>query len=256
MDNNIILKKTEEFKKIINNQDLNQQIWLFIYVIYELYRLIMSTLLIIFVPQNCDGNLCTLNQKLVFNNTFYNSGIIVNFFTLFSYLVLYAFEITREHKLIFYLDVNNTLPLDNNSVANNLSKLDINKKNLIYFLDKCYQKIGLFCFFIFLANTIISAFIISKYVLGNQTISVFVTNVLFMVNKLYHIYVLIYTEKNIFYSAYLFQKVQFNDIDIYIKEELELDDTNHISCRNIDDNVIQENIKKNNSIINIDAMML
>jgi hypothetical protein len=49
--------------------------------------------------------------------------------------------------------------------------------------------------------------------LGNQTLMNFVTNILFMVSKMTNVIGIINTDKNVFFSAYLNTKVQFNDID-------------------------------------------
>ena len=49
--------------------------------------------------------------------------------------------------------------------------------------------------------------------LDGKTGTVFLTNVLFMGSKLGNMYSIISTEKNIFYSAYLMRKVQYNDVD-------------------------------------------
>ena len=66
---------------------------------------------------------------------------------------------------------------------------------------------------IYCANIIISGIAINEYSLGNQTILFFLTNILFMITKLSNVYIIINTDKNIFFSAYLNTKVQFNDID-------------------------------------------
>jgi len=248
MINNIDIKKTEEqITKIINSQDFNQKIWIIIYVIFELYRLFISTLLILFVPQNCNGQICTFVENLIPNNNFYIAGLFMNFFTLLSYIFLYGFEITREFKLVKYLDVNNSLPTDNNSVGNVVKKLYSNKMNLIHFLNSWYQKIGIFCCITFFVNTIISGIIINEYSLGNQTISGFITNILFMFTKIYHIYCLVNTDKNIFYSAYLLQKVQFNDLDSKIKKIIELKQ-NKIELNSLDINSLDVNSLDINSL--------
>jgi len=70
-------------------------------------------------------------------------------------------------------------------------------------------------------NIATSSIIISEYSLGNQTLVIFLTNILFMVTKLSHVYIIIHTEKNIFLSAYLNTKVQFNDIDPHELVKLE-----------------------------------
>ena len=65
----------------------------------------------------------------------------------------------------------------------------------------------------FTFNTILSGFVVYEYYLDNQTTSTFITNILFMITKLTDVYSTVNTEKNIFYSAYMKGKVQFNDVD-------------------------------------------
>jgi hypothetical protein len=65
----------------------------------------------------------------------------------------------------------------------------------------------------FVANAILSGFVISDYYLDNQTTSTFVTNILFIITKLIDIYTAVNTEENVFYSAYLKGRIQYNDVD-------------------------------------------
>ena len=58
-----------------------------------------------------------------------------------------------------------------------------------------------------------SAIAINEYYAGSQTISTFITYVLFIAIKFNSVYSLVSTTKNIFYSAYMKSNVQFNDID-------------------------------------------
>jgi hypothetical protein len=62
------------------------------------------------------------------------------------------------------------------------------------------------------ANSIFSG-IVLLHNIDNKTATTFVTDILFMMTKLYRIYYVINTEKNIFYSAYMMNFVQYNDLD-------------------------------------------
>mgnify|MGYP000282887204 CR=1 FL=1 len=62
-------------------------------------------------------------------------------------------------------------------------------------------------------NTILSGFVVYKYYLDDKTTSTFITSVLFMITKMGDVYSTVSTEKNIFYSAYLKGKIQYNDLD-------------------------------------------
>jgi hypothetical protein len=213
IENNII--------KICKNQDINQKIWMTIYLLFEFYRLLISSLLLIFVPQNCNGHLCSYYENMISHNDFYLSALIMNYITLFSYAFLYIFEIQREVRLIDYLDVNLNKPFDNVSVETIISTLPENKKKELYSYDYYYQITGIICCIFFIMNTIMSTIAISPNVFGTQTYNTFLTNVTFMITKIYQIYMIIHTDKNVFYSSYLIQRVQFNDIDNHLKKKIE-----------------------------------
>jgi hypothetical protein len=78
-----------------------------------------------------------------------------------------------------------------------------------------------------------------------------------MITKVYDTYYLANTEKSVFYSAYLREHVQFNDIDPSLKEKLHLDDIeiglelinkkknrrSTSSLENEPETIVEENIK-------------
>jgi hypothetical protein len=213
----------------LSNQDHMQRLALVSNVSLELYRVLVSSLLILFVPQDCNGNICTLTDNLNSDNNTYSAGVAFNFLTLFAFICLYGFEIAREDKMIKYLEVNPENPRDNQSVAKIFDKIPTAYKNEIYSLDYYYQKISYVCLVFFIINTGISGRVVYDYSLGNQTSTTFVTNVLFMATKVYDTYYLANTDKSVFYSAYLRDRIQFNDIDPSIKDEIELNNKNNSS---------------------------
>lgn len=195
------------------DQDDKQKITVAFSVLLELYRVMVSTLLILFVPQRCNDHVCSMTENMVWQGPMYNSGIVVNFLTTASFLGMYYFEIKRENKLIAYLEVNKTTACDDNTVGTNLKKLSSGRQQLIFYFDKRYQQIGYFAMFMFVFNTILSGFVVYDYYLDSQTTSTFVTNILFMLTKLVDVYTTVHTERNIFYSAYMKEKLQYNDVD-------------------------------------------
>ena len=62
------------------------------------------------------------------------------------------------------------------------------------------------------ANVGLSSYVIFSNYLNDKTITVLLTNILFMGSKLNDVFAIVNTEKNIFYSAYLKRKMQFNDV--------------------------------------------
>ena len=205
-----IISRINDF---VSDQDNNQKINVTISVALELYRVLVSSLLILFVPQDCDGHLCSLTENMETTSQTYTTGLFFNFFTMFVFLVMYSLEIKRENRLISYLEVNKSIATDNNSVCEVLKKLPLEKKNSILFLDTYYQKAAYVAMGSFIINSIISGIIVYQYSLGNQTTTTIITNILFMVTKLSDVFQTVNTEKNIFYSAYLKGKIQYNDVD-------------------------------------------
>ena len=200
-------------KSLLNNQDLIQKISIVPVVGVELYKVMVSSFLILFVPQKCGDHICELNENLILENKLYNTGLVLNFITMFSFVILYFFEVKRENKLIAYLENNPKRAFDNDSVGKILELLPIEKSASILTLDRYYQKMGCFILFIFLLNSIVSGVVVYEYYLDNQTTTTFITNILFMITKLSDIYVTVNTEKNVFYSSYLKGRIQFNDVD-------------------------------------------
>jgi len=219
MSQNTIIQKT--FDTTINNQDFMQRVSITMNVLIELYRMLVSTLLILFVPQGCNGHLCTLKENLVWQDTLYDTSLTVNFITLFAFIILYGVEIVRENRMISYLEVNPENSRDNKSVSTILENLPKTYREEIYSIDYIYQKTSYVCVLFFMTNTILSGITIYKYNYGNQTTTTFITNVLFMTTKMYSTYFIANTEKSIFYSAYLHDRVQYNDIDHKIKTDIE-----------------------------------
>jgi hypothetical protein len=134
---------------------------------------------------------------------------------------MYIFEMRREEKLIKLLEVNNTISTDNESVGKRLAIFSEEKRHKLFAMDSHYQYASYSVMFIYAVNIVFSGIIINQYSLGNQTLVIFLTNILFMVTKLSNVYIIINTDKNIFFSAYLNTKVQFNDIDPHELEKIE-----------------------------------
>ena len=68
---------------------------------------------------------------------------------------------------------------------------------------------------------------INKYSITNQSISTFITYILFIVIKLNNVYSIANTEDFTFYSAYLMTNMQFNDVDKQFKQNQSNDIQTH-----------------------------
>jgi hypothetical protein len=197
----------------LGDQDFMQKVGMGPVVALEMYRVIVSSFLVLFVPQKCDDHVCTLSENMVLEHDLYNAGLVFNFLTMAAFLAMYTLEVKRENRLITYLEVNKGQASDNASVGLALEKLPLDKRDSIWELDKYYIYSGWTAIIMFIINTILSGFVVYEYYLDSQTTSTYITNILFMVTKLLDVHSNVNTEKNVFYSAYLKGKVQYNDVD-------------------------------------------
>jgi hypothetical protein len=206
------LKFKEYILAKINDQDTLQKVSVFSTLSMEFYRILMGSLLLSFVPQKCGDHVCGITENLYAEGSYY-IVYILNLMTLVSFSLLYLVEVKRENWLITYLDVNTSKPTDAVSVAISLQVLPDSKRDNILYIDKIYQQIGCCAIGVYVFNTIISAIVIYDNYLDNKTVTAFLTNVLFMGSKVNEVYSIANTENNIFFSAYLKHKVQYNDVD-------------------------------------------
>lgn len=208
------VEKRPSFREMLDDQDVQQKLTVATTLALEVYRVLMGAMLILFVPQSCNGEICTLTDN--FNRDdggVTKSAFALNLLTLLSFFVLYNFEVKRENKMINYLNVNPENARDNDAVEEALQNLEPSKKEEIWKLDSHYQKAGYFCMGAFFLNSGISLVVIGQHYLNDKTITVLFTNLLFLSLKINDVFTVVNTEKNIFLSAYLTRKVQYNDID-------------------------------------------
>ena len=187
-------------------------------VTMEFYRLLVSSLLLIFVPQRCGDHACSYTENMQVTGTsherrLYTCGLFFNYCTLASFLILYAIEITREERLIRHLEVSPRVKADNLTMKAVLSMLEPLHLKELREVQSGYKVMGVLVTVLFAVNTVISAVIIANFSQGNLTVSTFVTNVLFMVQKLSTIHTANSAEENIFLSAYSQRQLQYNALD-------------------------------------------
>lgn len=209
----VVFANLQKINEKFEDQDFMQRNTVLLTVLTEIYRLLSSSLLILFVPQNCNGHVCSLEENMKGDNSFYYVALSFNFLTLLSFLGVYSIEVIRENRLIKYLDVNTKMPNDSDGVEKRLELLPNDKKNKIISIDQKYQISGYVSIFIFIVNVIFSSIVVNEYYLSNQTTTTMITNVLLMLSKIISIYSVANTKKNVFYSAYLKTNVQYNDVD-------------------------------------------
>jgi len=211
----ITIEKSVEVVEVNHlDQDTLQRLSVGVQVLLEMYRVITSSLLILFVPQICIDHICTTTENLVWETNTYNTALCFNFISMAFLVNMYYMELVRENRLIKYLSVNPEVANDAEEVGKRLELLPVNKQNKIFSINRYYRLSSYAALSIYVLNVLLSIAAISRYYAGSQTASTFVTYVLFMMTKFGSVYSLVSTDKNIFYSAYLKSNIQFNDIDV------------------------------------------
>ena len=95
----VIVKEPEKTP----DQDFNQRVNVVSTLMLELYRVLMGAFLMVFVPQKCGDNICSINENIDRTDTLSRITLAANTITMFSFLILYIVEVKRENKLITYL---------------------------------------------------------------------------------------------------------------------------------------------------------
>lgn len=203
----------ENVQIVLADQDFQQKTSVYMSFIFELYRVLMGSMLIMFVPQKCGDHICDMFENTTVIPEVYNTAIAMNAYSLLCFFIMYMVEIKRENKLITYLEVDKTLPFDNESVGEALVKLPQEKKEAILAFDKYYLHSGYLALSAFVMNAGISGYVVFLNYLDDKTFTVYLTNILFMALKVKETYDIVNTKKNIFYSAYLTDRIQFNAVD-------------------------------------------
>ena len=181
-------------------------------ILLDMYRVGTGTLLVIFVPGVCGDKACTPLDNWIHGDTLYRVGAACNLLTLFIFAALYTAEIKRENRLITYLKNSPQLPTDSEDVGKVIQRLTDTRRAQLLQLNMYYQRIGYITIAMYVINTIISAAIIFTAYINDKGPVLLVTNTLLIGGKLYDIYRTVNTEPNIFLSAYINHKLQFNDV--------------------------------------------
>lgn len=206
-----MVENEKEKKKYFTN-DRRQKFKITFYFLLELFKIIIASVLLLSVIQDCDGQRCTLNDKFNNGDTSTYIVLVVNVSNIFFFLLMYGFELSREHFIINHFDINKELP-DNyiTHIIDNYSS--IKSKFLIHNIN--YLLVVYILIFISLINWVISGLYIFNNYYNFTTAITFITNILLIITKLYDSYYTATTsnKKKYALSAYIKVHINFNTID-------------------------------------------
>jgi len=206
------------FTKVINNLFENpegrmtnsQKTTIIIFTGFEAYRTIISSFLTVFVPQSCDGYSCTLLQNLLPKDDLETAAISVNMFMAFYFCVLFTIERVRETVVKKYLIADKTSATNKDYLIQMLSEMNPHERQRIIRLNRIYRICAQFLLLVFFVNAGISCVVIYKNYLNNTTATVFITNTLFMINRINKALKITSSGEYNIYSAYRTDNLLYN----------------------------------------------
>lgn len=163
--------------------DSKQRITTLLLMCLEFYKVIMGTFLIVFVPQNCNGTICTATENFFKEGDLYFGGNVCNFATFGAIGTLYFIELRRENWCIQYLDIDDeksTNNLDMEIEAYPKYKKEMNR------LNNNYVNATYFAVFMMCINFIVSGFTVYQTNTGTNSITSFISFFLLVSMKLYN----------------------------------------------------------------------
>jgi len=215
------------------DQDLKERLKIGALWVFQSYKVIMGSLLILFVPQKCeelvdnsgstDGEyetkICSVSDNLhKTDDMFHNITLGFNFLCVGLFLITYVVELRRENWCVKHLDINHDFPdnhLDDIIDQKPELKMELKKRNNRYF------KITSITSGVYMINLILSSIIIYDNYVGIQAVTSYTSYVALILlkiyNSLYISYDSLHNDKAL--SGYITEFSSFNVFDEDIIEE-------------------------------------
>lgn len=176
-------------------------------VCVDIYRNVMGSMLVLFVPATCGNHPCNPIENLMNGNTIYLCAVGCNFATLLCLFILAGIEFRRENWLHHYLTVNPHLPMDRPI----LDQLTLKRQEKVKSVINMYQRWVYITLAVYLANIAFSTYIIVTDYMDLKTPVSLVTNTLLIGAKLYDVNLI--AGSGALISSYKRKHVQYNDVN-------------------------------------------
>ena len=214
------------------DQDLKERLKIGALWVFQSYKVIMGSLLILFVPQKCeelveysgstDGEyetkICSVSDNLnKKDDLFHDITLGFNFLCVGLFLVTYVVELRRENWCVKHLDINHDFPdnhLDDIIDTKPELKIELHKKNNRYF------KITSLTSGVYMINLILSSIIIYDNYVGIQAVTSYTSYVALILLKIYNSLFIGYDslKNDKALSGYITEFSSFNVFDKDIEE--------------------------------------
>ena len=224
------------------NNDIKERLKIGALFLFQSYKVIMGSLLILFVPQKCedlldhsgssdnsyvsDSVICSVSDNLnKKDDVFHHITLAFNFLCVGLFFMTYFVELRRENWCVQYLDINHDYPdnhLDEIIDRKPELKMILRKKNSRYF------KITSITSVFYLINLILSSIIIYTNYVGIQAVTSYMSYVVLILLKIYNSLFISYTslKDDKALSGYITEFSSFNVFDEDILDDGETNDIN------------------------------
>ncbi len=209
------------------DQDLKERLKIGALWIFQSYKVIMGSLLILFVPQKCeelveysgstdgeyDIKICSVSDNLhKTDDIFHNITLGFNFLCVGLFLITYGIELRRENWCVKNLDINHDYP--DNHLDDIIDSKPVLKKEL-YKHNNRYFKITTVTSSVYMINLILSSIIIYTNYVGIQAVTSYISYVVLILLKIYNSLFISYTslKKEKALSSYITEFSAFNVFD-------------------------------------------
>lgn len=204
--------------------DTKQRITTFFSMCLEFYKVIMGTFLVVFVPQQCNDNICTMSENFFNGSNLNTAGNVCNFVTFTSIGTLYFIELKRENWCIQYLDI------DDEKSSNNLdTEIEAYPKYKAQMssLNTHYIRSVYVALFMMITNFVVSGVTVYQSYTGTNSITTFLSFFMLVFMKLYSSWTVgaLSIKDERANSAYMKEPKTYNTIDTdYRIEDIPNDD--------------------------------
>ena len=190
----------------------------------EFYKIMCGCFLILFVPQKCGEEICSISDNYNNNLVVNKIGLVSNLGCFMLMLGLYFVEIKREHCCIQDLDIDPDKP--NNNLDDEIEVYPKLKHKLIK-LNKDYYKLSIFNIISQIGNIGLSSYVIYLNHFGFISLTPLLSYILLVLTKVYNAYFISNSslKEERMFSAYLTINRTFNtiDTDYIVKHKIKID---------------------------------
>jgi len=195
-----------------------EKIKIFFRFLFEIYKILTSCLLIIFVPQKCENGerMCSFSENFKRLDPYNTFVLYFNISTSIVFFIYYIIELYRERIYIQLLDIKKSVTDEN---YKHEVRLYPKIKKKVKDINSLFYGVNIFLIVVFSINIIISLVVIIKFYINDLTIFITITNTIIILDKLMRSFFIAkksYNEQKA-YSMYIVKDVTYNTVNKKIK---------------------------------------